>query len=121
MKKELSLEQMPSALSQSNEMLENIERIVLKLLNSQQGNEQKQWFSLNEVINYDPAKRTKPTWYSMVSRGDVPYHKSGNRLMFLKSEIDDWLKSGKRKSNAEIEAEAHTYLSNNKRKGHHAK
>ena len=77
-----------------------------------------EWFSLDEVIQYDPAKRTKPTWYSMVSRGQVPYHKSGNRLMFLKSEIDEWLKSGKHKTKSEIKDEVHSYLVNNKRKGY---
>jgi len=42
-----------------------------------------------------------------VSRGLVPYHKNGKNLVFLKSEIDEWLKTGKRKSNAEIEAESY--------------
>ena len=121
MEKITLFEQVPSAVNQLNERLVNIENLLLNGQDKKKEAEQDQWLSLDEMIVYDPAKRTKPTWYSMVSRGDVPYHKNGNRLIFLKSEIDEWLKSGKRKSNAEIEAEAEAYLSSQRRKGHHAK
>lgn len=57
-----------------------------------------QWFDLNDLVDYDPEKRTKPTWYSLVSNGKVPYYKRGKKLVFLKSEIDEFLKSGRRKS-----------------------
>jgi len=51
-----------------------------------------------------------PTIYSKVSRGEVPYMKRGKRLHFSKTELMDYLKGGRRLTNAEIEAEAHTYL-----------
>lgn len=69
-----------------------------------------QWMSLNDAVDYDPLDRTKATWYGMVSKGTVPYYKEGKSLMFLKSEIDAWFKSGRRKTNAEIEAEAANYI-----------
>ena len=78
-------------------------------------NQTEQWFALNELIKYDPEKRTKPTWYSKISKGEIPYHKRGKKVYFLKSEIDNWLKSGKQKSRKEIEAEAEDYLFNKKR------
>lgn len=74
------------------------------------------WLDLNELIEYDPEKRTKPTWYSKISKGEVPYHKQGKKVYFLKSEIDNWLKAGKQKSSSEIEAEAEAFLSNNKKR-----
>lgn len=73
-----------------------------------------QWFDLNELVEYDPEKRTKPTFYGYIHRGEIPYHKRGKKLTFLKSEIDEWLKSGRRKTNSEIEDEAESYL---KKKG----
>lgn len=73
-----------------------------------------QWFDLNELIKYDPEKRTKPTWYSKISRNEVPHYKRGKKVYFLKTEIDAWLKGGKCKSNTEIEQEAEAYL---KKKG----
>jgi excisionase family DNA binding protein len=74
-----------------------------------------QWNDLNWLIQYDPEKRTKPTWYSKISRNEVPYYKRGKKVYFLKSEIDEWLKQGKCKSNVEIEKEAEAYLSDKKR------
>lgn len=74
-----------------------------------------QWLDLNDLIKYDPEKRTKSTWYSKISRNELPYYKRGKKIYFLKSEIDEWLKQGKCKSNAEIDAESEAYLSNNKK------
>jgi len=69
-----------------------------------------QWFDLNELVKYDPEKRTKPTFYGYIHKGIIPYHKRGKKLIFLKSEIDNWLRQGRKKTNAEIEANAENYL-----------
>lgn len=54
---------------------------------------------------------TKPTLYSKVSKGELPgVCKQGKRLYFSKESLIDWIKSGRKKSNAEIEADAETYL-----------
>jgi len=121
MEKIISFDQLPTAVNQLNDKLENIEKLLLEKQEQSISEQSDQWFSLNNLISYDPAKRTKATWYSIVSRGEVPYHKNGKNLIFLKSEIDKWLKTGRRKSNAEIEAEAESYLLNSKRKGYHGK
>jgi excisionase family DNA binding protein len=76
------------------------------------------WFDLNELCNYHPDKPSKPTVYGWVNAGLIPVHKGGKKLRFLKSEIDDWLKQGKRKSLAETEAEAELYIKSKGRAGH---
>lgn len=43
-------------------------------------------------------KKAKPTIYKMIERGELPYYRQGRRVVFLKSEIVDYLKSGRRKS-----------------------
>lgn len=59
---------------------------------------------------------TKPTVYSKVSKNELPgVCKQGKRLYFDRQTIIDWIKQGRKKSNAEIEAEAKAYLSNNKK------
>ena len=73
------------------------------------------WFDLNELIEYDPEKRTKPTFYGYVHRNEIPYHKRGKKLLFLKSEIDEWLKSGRKKTFQEISKEADNYLNTTKK------
>lgn len=68
------------------------------------------WFDISELCAYHPDKPAKPTVYSWVNSGLIPVHKSGKKLRFLKSEIDNWLKQGKKKSTSDINAEANNYL-----------
>lgn len=56
-----------------------------------------------------------PTIYSKVSRGELPVMKQGNRLYFSSTELMEYIKEGRQKTNAEIEAEAEAYLTNSKR------
>jgi len=58
-----------------------------------------------------------PTLYSKVSKGELPVMKRSKRLYFSKTELIEYLKAGKRKTSAEIEAEADAYLSNKKSAG----
>lgn len=59
---------------------------------------------------------TKPTVYSKVSKNELPgVCKQGKRLYFDRQTIIDWIKQGRKKSNAEIEQEAKAYLSNHKK------
>lgn len=55
-----------------------------------------------------------PTIYSKVSKGELPVMKRSKRLYFSSTELMEYLKEGRKKSNTEIEAEAETYL---KKKG----
>ena len=54
---------------------------------------------------------TVPTIYSKVSRGELPCMKQGNRLYFSLSEITAHLKSGKKRSAAELTAQAEEFCS----------
>jgi excisionase family DNA binding protein len=57
---------------------------------------------------------TVPTMYSKVSKGELPSCKRGKRLYFSKTDLVNWVKSGRQKTNAEIESEAGSCL---KKKG----
>lgn len=56
-----------------------------------------------------------PTLYSKVSKGELPVMKQGKRLYFSRTELMDYIKEGRKKTNAEIEAEAEAYLSDRKK------
>ena len=58
---------------------------------------------------------TAPTIYSKVSKGELPVMKRSKRLYFSSTELMEYLKEGRKKSNAEIEQEAEAYLSNNRK------
>jgi len=49
---------------------------------------------------------TVPTIYSKCSRNEIPFMKRSKRLYFSSTELMEYLKDGRKKSNAEIEAEA---------------
>jgi len=56
-----------------------------------------------------------PTLYGKVSKGELPVMKRSKRLYFSRTELLEYLKDGRKKSNAEIEEEAKAYLLNNKK------
>lgn len=58
---------------------------------------------------------TAATIYSKVSKGELPVMKRSKRLYFSSAELMAYLKEGRKRSNAEIELEADTYLSKNKK------
>jgi predicted DNA-binding transcriptional regulator AlpA len=96
-----------------NELEALIENSIRKVLNSQQANPATagdEWFNLSQLCEYLSDHPKKSTIYGYVSAGIIPVHKSTKKLRFLKSEIDEWLKSGRRKTDSEIKAEAPSYL-----------
>lgn len=64
-----------------------------------------------EIINL-----TVPTIYSLVSKKLIPHNKKGKRLYFLKSELLDWIKSGRKKTIAESQANPESHLRTPKRR-----
>lgn len=51
------------------------------------------WISLEDAANYmDVTKDTVRNW---IKKTDIPAHKIGKLWKFKKSELDDWIKSGK--------------------------
>lgn len=65
-----------------------------------------QWMTIDDLATYLPDKPSVQTVYTWVGQKLIPYNKVGKRLYFLKSDIDDWLKNGRRKTAAEIAIEA---------------
>lgn len=99
--------------------LSNIENLLIDLtlnpkVNLDETQPNKNWLNLEQLCNYLPNKPVKATVYGWVHNNIIPYHKGAKNLRFSKSEIDEWLKAGKRKTKAEVNSEAHTYL---KKKG----
>lgn len=109
-----TFEQLPQAVTQLFTKLENIERLLSEKTNNKQP-EGNSWFDLAQLIEYLPDKPAVATVYGWVSKGYIPHHKRGKKLYFLKSEIDTWLRSGRKKTAAEIAAESESYISKKRR------
>ncbi len=90
---------------------QELKSLILEKLNG----ETDEWWDLNKLERYLPEKLARATLYAKLAKGEFPGHKRGKKWYFLKSEIDQWLKQGRRKTVAEIANEADNYLSNKKR------
>jgi excisionase family DNA binding protein len=105
----LTLETLPKAFTHLTNEVSEIKRLLLEKSN-EQTTETDRWFDLNELCIYHPDKPSKPTVYGWVNAGTIPVHKGGKKLRFLKSEIDNWLRQGRKKTLAETASEAEAYL-----------
>jgi excisionase family DNA binding protein len=97
--------------------LSSIENLILDLKHSPktaETNERpEQLLTIQEAADF--MSLTVPTMYSKVSKGELPVMKRSKRLYFSRTELLEYLKDGRKKSNTEIEQEARAYLMKNKR------
>lgn len=108
----LTLETLPKAFLQLTNEVSEIKRLLLEKSNPQQPTDR--WFDLNELCIYHPDKPSKPTVYGWVNAKSIPFYKRGKKLYFLKSEIDLFLKEGRKKTLSETAKEAELYLKRKK-------
>jgi len=109
MNEQITFESLPKAVGQILEEMSFIRQFLSKKESIIQP-EPHRWFDLNELIEYDPEKRSKATFYGYIHTRSIPFHKKHKKLIFLKSEIDEWIKNGRRKTNEETSKEASLYL-----------
>lgn len=110
----LTFEQLPQAVATLiNEVKEM--KSLLQTRNQVSVEPADRWFNLEQLCAYLPDRPAKQTVYGWIGQHAIPYHKKGKKLQFLKSEIDSWLKADKRKTAAELHAEAVQFV--NAKKG----
>ena len=97
-----------------NTRLSMIETLLLDIKHQpKEGNSAEQTEQLLTVKEAaDFLHLTVPTIYTKVSRGELPVMKRSKRLYFSSTELLEYIKEGRKKTNAEIEAEAESYLKN---------
>ena len=66
------------------------------------------YFDIEEASAF--LKLAKQTLYQLSSNRKIPTIKRGKKLYFLKTELTQWLKSGRRKTLTEIQEETRNYL-----------
>ena len=57
-----------------------------------------------------------PTLYAKVSERIIPHSKRGKKLYFSKNQLNEWVRSGKRKTQEEIQIEATQFVNHTKSK-----
>ena len=97
------------------ERLKNIEILMsnlsLKLGNEDIHSEKDEILTIKEAANF--LSLSVPTIYGLLSKGELPVMKRSKRCYFSKLDLIDYLKAGRRKTNAEIEVIANKRLTKN--------
>ena len=110
----LTFNDLPTAVNRLTNEVSELKRLFIQKQAEPPTNEAEKLLTIKEASEF--LKLSVPTLYSKVSRNKLPYMKQGKRLYFSSIELMDYIKEGRKKTDAEIEAEADAYLSN-KRKG----
>ena len=108
--KNITFEDLPKAMTWMMNKLNELTSKVDSINNQSVQPQTDQWMNLKELCEYLPNHPAEQTVYGWTSCHQIPFHKRGKRIMFLKSEIDTWLHDGKIKSQKELEAEAALFL-----------
>lgn len=106
----LNFNDLPSALSLVISKLKELDEKFTILISQIQPSNEQVWLTVSELKEYLPTHPVEHTIYCWTSNQEIPFHKRGKRIMFLKSEIDDWLQENKSRSRTEIMKEAFAYV-----------
>lgn len=96
----VSYDNLPNAIGEILKRLDNLQKTVTDSAHAPQPD---RWMTIDELCDYLPEKPAKQTIYGLVSRGKIPVSKRSKRLLFLKSLIDEWLRSASRVSLSDVE------------------
>lgn len=108
----ITFEKLPEAVTMLTKEISEIKRLLIEK-QEQLPTEEDQLLTIQETAEF--LNLAVPTIYSKVSKGELPVMKRSKRLYFSRVELLDYLKAGRKKTNAEIEAEAEAYLFNKKK------
>ncbi len=113
MYQELTFDQLPRAVTMLTNEVSELKRLLMEKQAESSTQTSEKPLSISEAAEF--LNLSVPTLYSKVSRGELPFMKRGKRLYFSLSELKDYLKAGRKKTNEEIEAEADQYLVKSKK------
>tara|TARA_R110000803_G_scaffold75179_2_gene139497 strand:+ start:1528 stop:1872 length:345 start_codon:yes stop_codon:yes gene_type:complete len=105
----LTFDLLPQAVTQLTNEVSDLKRLIIKNQEHTPTEQLEQLLTIQEAAEF--LKLTVPTIYSKVSKGELPVMKRSKRLYFSSTELMEYLKGGRKKSNAEIEQEAEAYMS----------
>lgn len=108
MEQKISFEQMPSEIAQISSKLERIESLLLNHSSPNEAKEEDHLLGVLETADF--LGLSTQTIYGKVSKGELPVMKRSKKLYFSKSDLMNYLKRGRRKTNLEIQEEANKHL-----------
>jgi excisionase family DNA binding protein len=104
---EITFNDLPQAVTQLYNKLERIERL-LESQNNAARVDNDRLLTIREAAEI--IHLSVPTIYGLVQRQAIPVAKKGKRLYFTKQELTEWIKTGRKKTVAEIQSQAYQYI-----------
>lgn len=104
---ELTFEKLPDAVAEILHRQEKTEALLIQLL---QRNDltQPEMLSIQKTASF--LNLAVPTIYGLVSRREIPFSKKGKRLYFDRTELLEWIKTGKHKTKDDILSNPKEYI-----------
>ena len=97
--KPFTFDQIPVMMNKIHDKLEHLEKLILRFSNVEENKD--------EVLNIQEASKlldlSVSTIYSKVCKREIPVNKQGKRIYFYRHELMKWIKSGRIKTNLEIQ------------------
>ena len=113
MEQVLTFDKLPEAVTMLTKEVSELKRLLIEKQEQHPTIDPEQLLTIQEAAEF--LSLTVPTMYSKVSKGEISVMKRSKRLYFSRTELMEYVKAGRKKSNAEIEQEAEAYLSNNRK------
>lgn len=106
----VSFDSLPEVVQELNAKIDNI---MLLLQSAKPDVKQSDLLTIQDAATF--LNLSKSTLYNKVNKNEIPYMKKGKRLYFSRTELMDYIKSGKISSIQEINEQANNFLSNYKK------
>lgn len=103
---ELTFEQLPKAVATILESVMRIENLLQQKKESLIDSDK--LLTVKEAAEFLDVSVS--TIYKLTSTLEIPFNKRSKRIYFMKSDLVEWIKTGRRKTIYEIQAEADNYI-----------
>jgi excisionase family DNA binding protein len=109
----LSFDQLPQAVTMLTKEVSELKRLLIKRQEQRPTEQPEKLYTVQEAAEF--LNLSVPTIYSKVSRNELPFMKRSKRLYFSNIELLKYLKEGRRRTQAELKAEAEAYCQTKKK------
>jgi len=96
----LTSEKLPEAVPILTKEVSELKRLLIEKQEQPTTTPPEQFLSIQQAAEF--LSLSVPTLYSKVSKGELPVMKRSKRLYFSRTELMEYIKEGRKKSNAEL-------------------
>jgi len=96
-----TFEELPQAISVLHEKVDRIKDLLLENRSQNPQRPRDDLLTIGQAAEF--LSLSVPTLYTKVSRKEIPVNKRGKRLYFSMVELSEWVRSGRKKTEEEIQ------------------